>query len=389
MKTETTKTQWVNFLHFYLPPTSDPKIVTEAAEKSYRWVVLMLTKFPELKFTFNMNACLTAMLEEQGAIDVLNALKNSITKGQIELVDSLAYHPIAPLIDKQEMIEQIKENQIINRRIFGKKTRGFFLPEMAYAPNVGKTIAELGYHYLMLDEISHTGTLGKVDWNKKYTLKHTELAIVYRSRFWSKEYVPRLIAETDSQNLPAIIVSATDAELYGLRFVDWEGWLARIVRNPNINCITVSEYLKTLKTNTNTTPVKSNWESTETELKNNKPYELWQNKKKIIQQKLWQLANLAGTYVKQNPDDPDIIWAKRHLKQGLASCTFWWASERDFRLFGHPAWKPDEVEKGANELIRSIRTLKIPSQKKIAAEKIYTGIKQSLWIKHWKKYDKK
>jgi len=72
----------------------------------------------------------------------------------------------------------------------------------------------------------------------------------------------------------------------------------------------------------------------------------------------------------------------------LASCTFWWASAHDFRLYGPLAWNPDEIEKGANELIRSVRALNDPRtrQAKIKAEKLYIKIKQLIWHKHWHYY---
>ncbi len=382
------KTNWINFLHFYLPPTSDPEIIHEAASRSYDWIAEMAVKYSDFRFTFNMNACLTEMLIQNGYKKLLSTFEKLIKKNQLEIVDSLAYHPIAPLISENEVIEQIKENQKINRRVFGKKAHGFFLPEMAYSPKIGKLISSLGYKWLILDEISHNGKLNQVDWQNKYTLKNTDLNIVYRSRFWSKEYVPRLIINK-SDNLPKNIITATDGELYGHRFVDWEGWLVKIIKNKNINFLTVSEYLKNIKNTTTTSPISSNWESLEKELKNNRAFGLWINKKNNIQNKLWELASTSIEHVKNNSSDENIFWAKRHLRRGLASCTFWWASGRDFRLFGPPAWKPDEVEKGINELIKAIRTLKISSTKKIEAEKLYTQIKKALWTKHWQVYDKK
>ncbi|MFA6454540.1 MAG: hypothetical protein WCV70_01630 [Patescibacteria group bacterium] len=123
-------------------------------------------------------------------------------------------------------------------------------------------------------------------------------------------------------------------------------------------------------------------------IKNNLPYFLWRDKKNKIQTLLWQLANAAIVNINKYPKDQNYFWSRQHLDRGLASCTFWWASAHDFRLYGPLAWNPDEIEKGANELIRSVRALNDPRtrQAKIKAEKLYIKIKQLIWHKHWHYY---
>lgn len=384
------KTYWINFLHFYLPPTSESEIIHEAAKKSYQWLILMAKKNKNFKFTFNISGCLTEMLKNNDYKKLLDDIKNLLSTKQLELADTLAYHPIAPLIPEKEILEQIKINRQINKENFNIMPKGFFLPEMAYSPKVGQLIASLGYKWLILDEISHNGERGKIDWNKKYILKNSKLKIIYRSAYWSTDYPPRKIMHHLRENtLPKHIISATDAELYGHRFIDNSNWLQQTLAKKEISCLTISDYLKSLKNYETTNPVSSNWESLENELVNNKPFPLWANEKNNIHLKLWELANLAIKEIKNHPQDENIYWAIKHLRNGLASCTFWWASGRDFKLFGAPAWKPDEVERGANELIKVIRTIKLSTAKKIAAEKLYFNIKKNLWTKHWKKYDKK
>ena len=106
---------------------------------------------------------------------------------------------------------------------------------------------------------------------------------------------------------------------------------------------------------------------------------------------MWELANLAYKTADKYKEDKDYHWARWHLTRGLASCTFWWASAKDFRLFGPISWSPDEIERGANELIRSIRALDDTATRKtkIKAEKLYIKIKKMVWEKHWTYYWKK
>ncbi len=382
-----TKVKWVNFLHFYLPPHSDEYTVREAAEKSYLWLIKMAKQNRRFVFTFNITACLTELLIEYGYEAIIKDLSKLIKRGQLELVDSLAFHPLTPLLPPSEITRQIKLNQKINRSHFGIKAKGFFLPEMAYSPAVGKIIASLKYNWLILDEIALSGKRGFVDWQTKYILKKTNLKIVFRSWYWSKDYVPRRITHHHKENnLPQIIVSATDAELYGLRFADEKNWLNQALNIPYLLPLTISNYLRGLKKIQPISPISSNWESLEQEIKQGIPYALWRHPRNKIQQQLWQLAKIAWQNINKHTNYHNYFWARRHLDWGLASCTFWWASDRDFRLLGPPAWKPDEVERGATELIKSIRTLPLSPSTKIKAEKIFHQIKQELWIKHWRKY---
>ena len=107
--------------------------------------------------------------------------------------------------------------------------------------------------------------------------------------------------------------------------------------------------------------------------------------------KLWELANTSYDLIEKHKNDQNYVWAYWHLVRGLASCTFWWASAKDFRLFGPISWSPDEIERGSNELIRAIRALDSEDTRKdkIEAEKLYISIKHKVWNKHWSYYWKK
>jgi len=55
---QTSKITWVNLLHFYQPPAADRETVVEAAEKSYKKIIDVLKKNPNIKFTLNIAGCL-------------------------------------------------------------------------------------------------------------------------------------------------------------------------------------------------------------------------------------------------------------------------------------------------------------------------------------------
>lgn len=377
---------WINFLHLYQPANADDHTIKEATEKSYLRIIRALEERPRIKFTLNINGCLIERWQELGYSNLIKRINQLIQKEQIELTGTAFYHPILPLVPEEEAKRQIKEQEKILKKYFGGniKLRGFFLPEMAYGEGAGRLIEKLGYEWIILDEISATGKLNKIKTDKIYQNKKNGLKVIFRSRVDSAIYFPDKFLKIKKNN-NRVFITATDGELYGLKHEDPTAEFEKMLKNKNLKTLTISEFLETRKTQ-KITLIPSNWEATEKEIKNKIPYALWFNKKNKIQNKLWQFAKFAYDIIRRHSKDKNYYWARWHLSRGLSSCTFWWASARDFRhVFGPVAWGPDEIEKGLSELIRSIRTLDKTTtrQTKIKAEKIYLNIKHMIWRKHW------
>lgn len=370
------------------------EMIEEIARASYVFIIQTLKKNPQFKLTINICGGLAEQLDKYGYGNILTGLKTFAEKGQIELTSSAAFHAFLPLLPEDEIIYQIKTNDAINKNYFGKcyNPSGFFIPEMAYGKKLGKIIADLGYKWIILDDIHLGGKLGNVNYNKGYIIKDNGLKVLFRKRQISKTYVPSTILElVKEKNNSNVIITATDGELYGHHHQDIDGDLAKLLRDPDVHTLTVSDFLKKPKNWVEISPEPASWESTEKELKNKEPYILWNNSHNKIQQRIWELANLALKTADKHRNDSQHGWARDHLNKGLASCTFWWAAARDFRdSFGPISWNPDEIEKGIDELIKSVRALdNISRLTKIKAEKLYISIKKLIWEKHWKYYWKK
>jgi hypothetical protein len=425
---------WLNFLHLYQPSNADAHVIKEATEKSYLRLVRALEENPKIKFTLNITGCLILRWEDLGYFGLIKRIKKLVAKKQIELVGSASYHPIMPLIPEAEAIRQIKDQEEILKKYFGlAKPKGFFIPEMAYSPAIGKLIKKLGYQWLILDEIAYNGKLGQVNFNKPRTFwaekrtagnhnsqnktaqkvrgkiyedKNSGLKIIFRSRELSRSYVPDAVLKLLNKKITpqpplsgGLAITATDAELYGLRHIDHTGEFEKLLKNKNLKTQTISEFIKHAPhplseggfSAEKINPLSCNWESTEAELKNKLPYALWHDKKNKIQNNLWGLANFVYGVIEKHKKDKNYYWVRWHLVRGLASCSFWWASAKDFKLFGSISWSPDEIERGTNELIRAIRALENEKTRseKIKAEKLYIKIKHEIWQKHWRYYWKK
>ncbi len=380
---------WINFLHLYQPANVDAYHIQEAVNKSYYRLVRALEEHPQIKFTWNISGCLLQRWEEMNYFDLIQRIKKLVERKQLEITGTAAYHALLPLVGEAEVIEQIKANEVILQKHFGVKfkPKGFFLPEMAYSPEVAKIIKKRGYQWIILDEILYSGHLGQVDFNRVYTDTNSGLKVVFRNRRQSSAYVPDNLKDFLADH--DVVISATDAELYGLRHEDPTAELEKILKRDSFRTQLISDFITQREKTARVKILSGNWESTEKELKTNEPYALWQAKNHPIQKAIWELARYAQSLDKKHRKDPNYYWYRWHLVRGLASCTFWWASGRDFsHNFGPRAWSPDEIERGINELIRSVRSLHshLTRANKIKAEKMYLRLERLIWEKHWRYY---
>jgi len=378
---------WINFLHFYQPPIVSDDTIREVVKSSYQSWADFLLQHSECKVTINFTGCLTERLYNLGYQDLLNQFSELAEKGQIEFVETLAFHSIAPLIPEKEVIKQIQINSEINKNRFGKvyKPVGFFLPEMAYSKKVGKIISDLGYKYLILDEIANVTPGVTHGQNSRFKIQDSNLYVVFRNRKLSQGFVPDEILK-NKNSLKNTIITATDGELYGHRYWNWWPGYMKVLKHESIKTQIISKYLESLKQEKEVEVRECSWESTEKELKNKIPFAFLKHPNNKIHTLLWKLTDFALKLNYNNQDDENHYASRLHLENGLASCTFWWASNKDFKeIFGPEAWDPGFVESGAQELLNSIRSLNISSRKKLKAEKFYRKIHELIWKKHWKK----
>lgn len=374
---------WLNFLHFYQPANSQSYRINEAVEKSYRRLIALLEDNPELKFTANISGCLLERLKDEGFIDVLNSFRELIGAGRLEVVGSAAYHGFLPFLPLVEVEYQIRRQEELTKEILGidLKGGGFFFPEMAYTPKLAKLVKKLGYTWTIVDEAS----VASAGYEAAVIDSNSGLRVMVRNRAFSNAYLPDLVNGKLNNNLPELVVTATDSELYGLRHLDPTKELEKMMRLTDLSTQTVTEFLKE-QNNLKEHKLKSaSWETNQ--VKDGKsPFVIWNNPKSILHRDLWRLASIAIKAGQDNLEDEGYEGHRWHLDRGLASCMFWWASATDFsHNFGPVAWNPDEVEAGLNDLIKSIRSIASQSSltTKLKAEKINNRIKRRLWKSHW------
>ena len=357
---------WTNLLHIYQPPDQRKQIIDQVVKESYNKILDILEANPKIKISLNICASLTEQLIKYGYQNIIERIKNLAEKKQIELLGSAAYHPILPLYSKTEVIRQIKLNENINQKYFGKvwrpRPKGFFLPEMAYDKKTARIIQSLGYQWVALDEIAYNGKFGQISFEQGYQIKdlflnqkNKNLKIIFRHRDLSSLFFGRWLDSVDKffsavkkdKQTDKYLITAFDGENLGHHQRHLADLWAEILKNKQIKTITCSEYLNLFKNYPfrQITPLASSWSTEIKDLNKNIPYPLWQDPDNQIHQLQWQINNLIIKIVKSNQTHLNYKKARKILDQAICSDQYWWASAR-------PWWGPEMIEQGLNRFLK-------------------------------------
>ena len=341
---------WANFLHIYQPPTQTREIIQKVTHESYRKIIDGLLQNPAAKLTLNINAVLTEMLMEYGYADVVKNVKRLLERGQIELTASAKFHPLLPKLPKEEIVRQIRLNDKSNSKYYGPAYRplGFFPPEMGYSPELGEIIMDLGYKWVILDELACPAL--PLDHTKLYR-NNQGLGFFFRERGPSFKILSAQLGTAQSLirefahrlNKNEYLLTAMDGETFGHHRPGLEQLLLEIYQSPQLPTLRISDLCTKFSGTIILEPRSSTWALMPKDISLNMPFARWDNPGNLIHRKQWELTNLAMKLVK--PEDE-----ARHqlLDRALHSDQYWWASAK-------PWWSMEMIERGAYELLTAIR----------------------------------
>lgn len=354
---------WSNFLHIYQPPTQTEAIVRKVTDESYRKLVRVLKAYPSAKITLNINACLTEQLARYGLTDVIDGLRDLAERGQIEFTGSAMFHPILPLIPREEIVRQIELNTAVNRRYFGDiyRPEGFFPPEMCYSAAVAEVVRAMGFRWIIVDEVAYNGKLGSVGDDFLYRIQGLDdFHVFFKERPFSAgitygafaEAKPFLQALDDRLERKSYLLTGTDGEVYGHHRPGQEKLLEEIFARGEPQTCTISDLIPLFPTKETVDPLPSSWSTWEDEMARGIPYPQWHYPGNDIHTLQWELCNLAiATVESVAPGVEGYEEAHHLLDEGLHSCQYWWASCR-------PWWDVGMIEAGAAKLAQSVHELK-------------------------------
>lgn len=376
---------WANFLHIYQPPTQKEEIVRKVADESYRKLVKILHDNRQGKITLNINACLTEQFDRYNMHDIIDGLKFLAERGQIEFTGSAKYHPILPLIPEDEIVRQIELNSQTNRHFFGKiyNPKGFFPPEMCYSDKVKRIIKDMGYHWIIIDEIGFNGKLNQTCKDTIYISDHTRVffkerptsaGITYgkcRNIAELKEFTKNIVKDGE------YLLTGSDGEVYGHHREGQEILLVEAFRDKDIKMVTISELGEIYKQREEACPLASSWSAWEDEMAEGIPFPQWKYPGNEIHEMQWELAYFALDLVRNTKEkDRNYEDARGLLDKGLHSCQWWWASCR-------PWWDVGMIEHGCELLLRAVLNLGMDASREIKEKAEYLAEKIKETARGW------
>ena len=278
-------------LNAYHPPYSKMtgKVLDLAVEGCYQPFIEKLLENKNIKILLSFSGSLTELLAENYS-SLLKLYRDGIEEGQIELLQTPAYHPILPLIGTKKREWQIQKNKEINNAalIGNSSPTGFFPPELAVNYKLVDHLGKLGYKFTIVPENSIPADRDHLYFTGK---EEDKIFMIPVSKQFSE--IIRLnhgnvavkIAELDKlssdQTLPVVI--AMDLEHFsGSHDRPWE-YLFNLLNHKDVLTIHSDQYLARKLEEIKLKTIKStSWRTDDVDIKNN-PFPLWADNKNIIQ----------------------------------------------------------------------------------------------------------
>ncbi|MCX7779227.1 MAG: UvrB/UvrC motif-containing protein [Patescibacteria group bacterium] len=371
------------FLHFYQPHFQQKDILEKIVNESYRKILKILKNQPEAKLTINLNAGLLELLERSGYSDVIEDFKFLVSRNQIELTGTAAYHAFLPLLPEKEIERQILINRQISEKYFGKfyQPKGFFSPELAYDLKVATVAKKLGFQYILAEELASPF---KQDFSKIYQIKGLkDFYIIFRNKRLSVLILSAILRNIHSLKeeiaedftRDCYLLTIMDGETFGHHRPGLENFLLEIFKDQTIRKAKVSEILEKFKTNEIIEPRACTWSSEEQDfwlekekgLVSQYPFILWFHPQNPIHHLQWEFTDFVIEEVEKNKNHPLYQKLREKLDQAISSDQYWWASAQ-------PWWSLEMIEQGAYHLKEIVLALPSSSQVKERAEKYYQEI---------------
>jgi len=331
-----------------------------------------------------------------GHRDVVDGLRSLAENGQLEFTGTGKYHPILPLIPREEVKRQIDLNIQTNRRFFGKSyaPQGFFPPETCYSRDILRPIIESGYRWIILSGIACPAEW-PLDIIYRAECDGQEIAVFFRDDVLSnrisfrnieaKEFIAHL-EQWQGKRENIYVVTAMDAETYGHHIQGWERiFLARVYQElepwlestpdikqatvlagqhislltngeaaTKIQMVTLSELLDLFPRGPAIEPRPSSWSTTADDMKVGNYYPLWQDKNNEAHHLQWEHLGICIELVNKALECADNEESRRSaaIARGLLdraehSCQMWWASNR-------PMWDINLIHMGLLDQWRTV-----------------------------------
>ncbi len=369
--------KWALILHFYQPPVQDLSVTKQVLESAYMPVLRLLDENPRAKVTVNISACLVQQLNKLQKHDFFSYIKKLVAAGKVELLNGPAFHPILPLISEETLERQFNKTRWIFGDFLGSEPgRGIFAPELAITSDLLAKLKDQG-DYVIADETSTEKGIKVVEKDgMRIYINDREICDILRA--YPKQLSGKVLCDwVDKNRSGDLIITASDVEVFGHHYQERLESLRMMFNDERFEFVTLSE-LKDIKAD-GVKFEESSWQHVPSDKYKHGPFWLWNNGENPLQRQYWDLAGMAEKVYKDSDGKMEGYArnaAAEHLDMGLSSCYPYWISN-------WPWWHPDLVERGAQQLIKCVRSIEASREAKLEVEELYHNFLNDLWRFHW------
>jgi hypothetical protein len=346
--------KWLSFLHFYQPADQQKEILDAVVSQSYLPVFKTINSSKFGSQSVNISGSLVELLDNNGYHDLLGMIKKSLEEGKIELTGSCKYHSFIPLVPEDEVYRQIMTNEEALSFYFGNsyKNSGFFPPEMAYTSTLPAMLDELGYKWVILDEIAYDKGNSFPSSKNMHRITDSSLAVFFRNRRVSNLVMSAVVRNKNSLDVAVkdlftlpYIVTGMDGETFGHHRPGLESLLGEIVDSQNhYETMSISEFLSDHSKKLpvcEVNPHASTWASSPENIENNSQFLSWSDPSNPIHIQQWDFFKFVIDLFRKVPiSHEDYEKLRKKLDLALSSDHFWWASAK-------PWWSLEMIQQGA------------------------------------------
>lgn len=348
-------------LHLYQPITQEGGFFNAIYSSCYSPLLKLIKNKKDFHVTLNTPLSLLQQMDSYGHSDWIDLLKELINAGKVEITGSAAYHPLLTKIPNNIVEEQIILNEYglgyyLGRRngfegepsILVKNLCGFFPPELAVNSSLVKTLAELGYSWVIADEPSVTSGPGI------HEISQENVKLIIRNRDLSNTISFKRDSNIRdfSNMLNGDKIVVLDGETFGHHNVEGLLLLENIVNHVhylNGDLVSVSSFIDKVDNSTQLNSIEdikeSSWGTSDGEVLAGNVYPMWDNPGNKLHEALWKLQrDFIATFDNYFSEEEEVkdcentpVWkefpnkdiqAKILFMQALSSDQFWWASHK-------------------------------------------------------------
>lgn len=122
-----------------------------AFSNAYLPLMAGLEEFPSIKASFHYSGNVLEWLESEHG-DYLERMAKLVRRGQVEIIGGGCFEPVLAMIPERDALEQVRLNDEVVSRLFGVKSRGLWIAEKVWEPELADTLVKAGAGYTIVDD---------------------------------------------------------------------------------------------------------------------------------------------------------------------------------------------------------------------------------------------